>query len=85
MSTDHPTQCRAGIGFGRVFGIGPTSAQGDEMNCASKLDEDIARANETLITERAFAAVSSRDDVHFEPQDQDDQLFLFYRATVRNE
>lgn len=84
LATDYPTQCCAGIGFGRVFAIGPNSAQGDEMNRASKLGEDIARANETLITERAFAAVSSRNDVHFEPQDQDDQLFPFYRATLRD-
>lgn len=81
LASDHPTQCCAGIGFGRVFAIGPNLAQGDEMNRASKLGEDIARANETLITERAFAAVSSRDDIRFDCQDQDDQLFPFYRAT----
>jgi len=84
LATEYPTQCCAGIGYGRVFAIGPNLAQGDEMNRASKLGEDIARANETLITERAFAAVSSRDDVHFEQQDQDDQLFPFYRATLRD-
>ena len=84
LASEHPTRCCAGIGYGRVFAIGPNLAQGDEMNRASKLGEDIARANETLITERAFAAVSSRDDVHFEAQDQDDQLFPFYRATPRS-
>ena len=35
-------------------------AQRDEMNRASKLGEDIARANETLLTERAFEAVGQR-------------------------
>lgn len=80
LASDHPTLCCAGIGFGRVFAIGPNLAQGDEMNQASKLGEDIARANETLITERAYAAMAHRDDIRFESQDQDDQLFPFYRA-----
>lgn len=79
-ASDYPTECCAGIGFGRVFAIGPNLAQGDEMNKASKLGEDIARARETLVTERAHAALSDRKDVVFEPQGQDDQLFPFYRA-----
>src|SRR6056297_3666215 len=37
-------------------------------------------AGETLLTERARAALAHRDDVAFEQQDQDDQLFPFYRA-----
>lgn len=80
LASRHPTRCCAGIGFGTVFAIGPNLAQGDEMNKASKLGEDIARAGETLLTERARAALTHRDDVHFEEQDQDDQLFPFYRA-----
>jgi len=81
FASQNPTQCCAGIGFGRAYAIGPNLAQGDEMNRASKLGEDIARANETLITERAYAAVADRDDLSFECQDQDDQLFPYYRAT----
>jgi class 3 adenylate cyclase len=81
LASSHPTQCCAGIGYGQVFAIGPNLAQGDEMNRASKLGEDIARANETLITERAHAAVADRDDISFKLQDLDDQLFPFYRAT----
>ena len=84
LATEDPTLCCAGIGFGQLFAIGPNLAQGDEMNQASKLGEDIARANETLITERAHAAMVSRADVRFERQDQDDQLFPFYRATTRD-
>ena len=80
LSSDHPTRCCAGIGFGTVFAIGPNLAQGDEMNRAAKLGEDIARANETLLTENAFSATGHRNDVHFEKQDSDDQLFPFYRA-----
>ncbi len=81
LASSHPTQCCAGIGFGQVFMIGPNLAQGDEMNRASKLGEDIARGNETLITERVHAALAHRDDISFEVQDLDDQLFPFYRAT----
>ena len=80
LAGEHPTECCAGIGFGRVFAIGPNLAQGDEMNRASKLGEDIARANETLLTERAFEAVRHRDDLVFERQGQDDQPFSFYRT-----
>jgi adenylate cyclase len=77
----HPTVCCAGIGFGEVFAIGPDLAQGDEMNRASKLGEDIARGNETLITERTYGAVADRKDLAFERQDQDDLLFPFYRVS----
>jgi len=80
LSLEHPTQCCVGIGFGDVFAIGPNLAQGDEMNRASKLGEDIARANETLITERTFEALSDRTDIRFDRQSSDDQLFPFYRA-----
>jgi class 3 adenylate cyclase len=84
LASDHPTQCCIGIGYGDVFAIGPNLAQGDEMNRASKLGEDIARANETLLTERAFAAVKARTDIVFESQNQDDQLFSYYRASLNN-
>jgi class 3 adenylate cyclase len=81
LASAHPAVCCAGVGFGSVFAIGPNLAQGDEMNRASKLGEDIARGNETLITERVYAAVASRDDLAFERQEQDDSLFPFYRVT----
>ncbi len=78
--TEHTSQCCVGIGYGSVFAIGPNLAQGDEMNRASKLGEDIARANETLITERAFESLKERGDIRFDLQSGDDQLFSFYRA-----
>ena len=81
LASAHPTVCCVGIGFGEVFAIGPNLAQGDEMNRASKLGEDIARGNETLITERAYGAIADRKDLAFERQDQDDQLFPFYRVS----
>ena len=81
LASDNPTRCCVGIGYGDVFAIGPNLAQGDEMNRASKLGEDIARANETLLTERAFEAIGQRTDVRFDLQSSDDQMFPFYRAT----
>jgi adenylate cyclase len=80
LSLEHPTQCCVGIGYGEVFAIGPNLAQGDEMNRASKLGEDIARANETLLTERAFQALQGRRDIFFDRQNSDDLLFPYYSA-----
>ena len=82
LACENPPSCCVGIGFGRLFAIGPNLAQGDEMTQASKLGEDIARANETLVTERAYAEMADRNDIQFERQDQDDQLFPFYRASM---
>lgn len=81
LASEHPTRCCAGVGYGRVLAIGPNLAQGDEMNRASKLGEDIARGNETLVTERVHDAISSREDIVFERQDHDDLMFPFYRVT----
>jgi class 3 adenylate cyclase len=80
LASENPTICCIGIGFGDVYAIGPNLAQGDEMNRASKLGEDIARANEILVTERAYDALKERPDVRFERQHGDDHLFMFYKA-----
>jgi len=52
------------------------------MNRASKLGEEISRASETLLTERAFDAIKERRDIKFKLQSSDDQLFPFYRAIL---
>lgn len=75
-----PPECCIGIGYGSVYAIGPNLAQGDAMNRASKLGEDIARGGETLLTENAMVAVAGRDDVGFEEQSEDDQLFRYFRV-----
>jgi class 3 adenylate cyclase len=62
-----------------VYAIGPNFAQGDEMNRASRLGEDIARGDEILLTENAAAALSGRRDMRLEPQSQDDAPFPFWR------
>ncbi|MGI9224618.1 MAG: hypothetical protein ACR2QX_09100 [Woeseiaceae bacterium] len=84
LARSNATQCCIGIGYGDVLAIGPNLSQGTEMIQASKLGEDIARANEVLLTENAYKAITGRDDVEFERQAQDDQLFPFYRATLKD-
>jgi adenylate cyclase len=44
-----------GIGYGRILRIGDTDVYGQEVNAASKLGEDTARAREILITAAALA------------------------------
>lgn len=84
FAADNATECCIGIGYGDVLAIGPNLSQGNEMVQASKLGEDIARANEVLLTEHAFEALQHRDDVKFERQAFDDQLFPFYRAIEKH-
>lgn len=81
----NPPECCIGIGYGCVYAIGPNLAQGDEMNRAAKLGEDIARGGETLMTENAVVALAGRNDVRFEEQTGDDQLFRFFRVVPASE
>jgi class 3 adenylate cyclase len=76
-----PALCCIGIGYGDVYAIGPNLAMGDEMNRASKLGEDTARGNETLVTSNVYEALKQRSDVVFEQLASDDQLFAYYRAS----
>ena len=48
-----------GIGFGRVLRSEHEGVYGDEMNCASKLGEDVAERGETMLTEAAFQTLSN--------------------------
>lgn len=54
-----PEHCRLnvsiGIGYGHILNIENKDLFGDEVNLASKLGEDIARAGEILLTENALA------------------------------
>ena len=79
---EHPPESCIGIGYGSVYEIGSDRAIGGEMNRTSILGEDTARANETLITERAYNALSKRSDVRFEAQSSDDLAFPYYRVTT---
>ena len=80
-AADKPALACIGIGYGEVYAIGPNLAMGDEMNRASKLGEDTARGNETLVTSNVYIALRSRSDVLFEQLSSDDQLFPYYRAS----
>jgi class 3 adenylate cyclase len=57
---DEPYRVCIGIGYARVLNDGPFGVMGDEMNVVAKLAEDIADAGDTMITESAFAALTSR-------------------------
>jgi class 3 adenylate cyclase len=56
-----------GVGFGKVLRIGDQDVWGREVNAASKLGEDTAKAGEILLTESAVAAMGPDADLRFEP------------------
>ena len=56
-----------GLGFGKVLRIGDSDVFGSEVNAASKLGEDIAKAHEILVTEGVRAECCKIDGLSFEP------------------
>ena len=58
-----------GIGYGRILRVGGTDVFGEEVNGASKLGEDTARAREILVTGAVYDAVAAEASVTFEPLD----------------
>lgn len=81
QAAEKPALACIGVGYGDVYAIGPNLAMGDEMNRASKLGEDIARGNETLVTSNVYFALRHRPDILFEQLASDDQLFPYFRAS----
>jgi len=65
---EHVLLC-VGLGFGRVLRIGDADVFGAEVNAASKLGEDIAKASEILVTKAVCDAAASIDGISFEPID----------------
>lgn len=55
-----------GIGYGDILRIADQDAWGREVNSASKLGEDAAKANEILVTAAAHRELTGRSDVEFE-------------------
>jgi class 3 adenylate cyclase len=55
-----------GIGYGRVLRIGDEDVWGREVNGASKLGEDTAKAYEILVTQAAKDAVADKPGLKFE-------------------
>lgn len=58
-----------GIGFGPMLRIGDDDVFGPEVNAASKLGEDLARAFEILVTDAVKQAVSGMRGVSFQKTD----------------
>lgn len=59
-------QC-IGLGYGPMLRIGDQDVFGREVNAASKLGEDIAKAWEILVTDAVQAAAGSMPGLAFEP------------------
>lgn len=58
-----------GLGYGKVLRIGDVDVYGAEVNAASKLGEDIAKANEILITAEAKTALGEASGFEFSDAD----------------
>jgi class 3 adenylate cyclase len=58
-----------GLGHGRVLRIGDNDVFGAEVNAASKLGEDTAKAGEILVTDSVRNVVGEMPDVRFDPCD----------------
>lgn len=58
-----------GLGWGRLLKLGDDDVFGAEVNAASKLGEDLAQADEILITAAARAQLDEAVDVSFEALD----------------
>jgi class 3 adenylate cyclase len=56
-----------GIGYGHILRIGDSDVYGQEVNAASKLGEDTAKANEILITAALRSAIEEEPGVKTEP------------------
>ena len=56
-----------GLGHGRILRLGDSDVFGQEVNAASKLGEDTAKAGEILVTAAACAGAGEIAGVRFEP------------------
>ena len=55
----------AGIGYGRILRIGDSDVFGEEVNAASKLGEDTAKAGEILLTDGAREAAGELSGISY--------------------
>ena len=58
-----------GIGYGRILKIGDEDVFGHEVNLASRLGEDTARADEILLTHSACTAIGDVPGVRWEERE----------------
>lgn len=79
-----------GLGFGRILRIGDSDVYGQEVNAASKLGEDTAKANEILVTAAARAAMEDVGGVDYEvlghavPGSESNFRVIYPRTIERN-
>lgn len=59
-----------GLGFGKVLKIGDADVFGSEVNAASKLGEDTAKAWEILVTDSVKKKAEDMSDISFEEIDE---------------
>lgn len=59
-----------GLGYGRMLRIGDTDIFGAEVNAASRLGEDLAKAGEILVTGAFRALCENPPGISFQPLDQ---------------
>jgi adenylate cyclase len=64
-SADQVLLC-VGIGYGRILRIGDTDVYGQEVNAASKLGEDTAKADEILVTAAVRAAAVEMQHLRYD-------------------
>lgn len=60
LPADWDVHVSIGIGFGPLLMVGDHDAFGNEMNLASKLGEDLAKAGDIFLTESAYARMGAR-------------------------
>ncbi|MFT3926291.1 MAG: adenylate/guanylate cyclase domain-containing protein [Myxococcales bacterium] len=60
MPRDWDVHVSVGIGYGPLLMVGEHDAFGSEMNLASKLGEDMAKAEQVLLTEAAWARMGAK-------------------------
>lgn len=69
-----------GLGHGEVLRIGDSDVFGAEVNAASKLGEDTAKAGEILITESVYELVKDYPEFRFEPAASPQGMPRSYKA-----
>ena len=82
---EHILLC-VGIGYGRLLRVGDAEVFGQQVNAASKLGEDTAKAGEILLTEAARAAAGDLEGLRYDPIEQsvagsDTNFRVVYRAS----
>jgi adenylate cyclase len=84
LPADWDVHVGIGIGYGPMLMVGDHDAFGGEMNFASKLGEDLAQAEEILLTEAAWARMGrkKRGFVHHKARISGMQL-SYYSANKR--